>query len=619
MMKKTLLLTIAMLSLAMAAQALERIEVGGLYYVLNESTREASVVAKDAKFNSYKGVVSVRSSVQHKGVNYKVISVGAKAFCNCSALTRVDLPNTIEIIGQFAFEKSSITEITLPNSVKSIYFWAFQNCTKLKKITIGSKCNLIEGSAFNGCTSLKSVICLNEHPALFIQEPFNSSHFTNVTVTVPKGTKASYKGNRDWKRFANIVEANYDFEYNGLYYNITGPHTVEVTYRDENFNSYSGDVVIPETVTNEGINYNVTAIGAKAFQQCSLLKSVKIPSSVTRSGSYAFFNCTSLTRVDISSLEAWCKISFESTAYASPLFYAKHLYLNGTEVTRVTIPSGIEELGPFLFYYCQGLKSVTIPNSVKSVGWSCFNDCSNLQTVTMGEGMKTITNHAFGDCPKLKSIVCEATTPPTMKDMGVFDDATYANAKLEVPESAMSAYKSTNWWNKFTNIRRTTRFVKNGISYRIIGNRSVEVTYWDKSLSRKYTGSVDIPEKVRWNGISYDVKAIGDSAFAKCTHLTSVVIPPSVIRIGNLAFQGCIGLYRVTIPQKVATIGSYAFRGCAGLKYVRSLAPQPPVIKSTTFDKATYTKAMLEIPRQCKSTYSKAPYWKYFKRCREIQ
>ncbi len=144
-MKKTLLLTIAMLSLAMAAQALERIEVGGLYYVLNERTREASVVAKDAKFNSYKGVVSVRSSVQHKGVNYKVTSVGAHAFGNCSALTSVYLPNTIEIIGQFAFENSSITEITLPNSVKSIYFWAFQNCTKLKKSLLAASATSLRG------------------------------------------------------------------------------------------------------------------------------------------------------------------------------------------------------------------------------------------------------------------------------------------------------------------------------------------------------------------------------------------------------------------------------------------------------------------------------------------
>ena len=57
----------------------------------------------------------------------------------------------------------------------------------------------------------------------------------------------------------------------------------------------SGDIVIPSNITYKGTTYSVTSIGSYAFQDCSSLTSIEIPSSVTYIGNRAFYNCSSLT------------------------------------------------------------------------------------------------------------------------------------------------------------------------------------------------------------------------------------------------------------------------------------------------------------------------------------
>ena len=104
--------------------------------------------------------------------------------------------------------------------------------------------------------------------------------------------------------------------------------------------SNSGDLIIPEIANDGNADYSVTSIGRRAFYVCRGLTSVTIPTSVTSIGSDAFCDCTGLTSVHIYDLEAWCKIYF-SDWNANPLCNAGHLYLNGSEITNLTIPSSI--------------------------------------------------------------------------------------------------------------------------------------------------------------------------------------------------------------------------------------------------------------------------------------
>ena len=86
---------------------------------------------------------------------------------------------------------------------------------------------------------------------------------------------------------------------------------------------------------------------------------------------------------------------------------------------------------------------------------------------------------------------------------------------------------------------------------------------------RFFTGITSLPDECfhDWNHITSivlpdSIVTIGDCAFMSCTSLTSMVIPKGVTRIGSRAFYGCYGLGSVTVPESVMVIGEYAFSEC---------------------------------------------------------
>lgn len=124
-----------------------------------------------------------------------------------------------------------------------------------------------------------------------------------------------------------------------IYYNyIKNKTELEVTLSSNNIgNSYSGNVVIPETVTLYGNTYRVTSIGDNAFSYCPGLTSVTVPNTVTSIASYAF--------------------------------------KESIDLTSVTIGNGVTSIGTQAFEYCTSLVSVNIPSSVTSIGDYAFNFC----------------------------------------------------------------------------------------------------------------------------------------------------------------------------------------------------------------------------------------------------
>ena len=90
---------------------------------------------------------------------------------------------------------------------------------------------------------------------------------------------------------------------------------------------------------------------------------------------------------------------------------------------------------------------------------------------------------------------------------------------------------------------------------------------WGSSDIRP-TGNLVIPDSVTYNGTTYQVTSIGNSAFNRCSGLTSVTIPNSVTSIGYSAFCYCLGLTSVTIPNSVTRIEEHAFGNCRELTSV---------------------------------------------------
>ncbi|MBR4269732.1 MAG: leucine-rich repeat domain-containing protein [Prevotella sp.] len=297
----------------------------------------------------------------------------------------------------------------------------------------------------------------------------------------------------------------YNYNSDGSSVSVTFQGTSSTSYPNE----YSGEIVIPETVTYSGKTYSVTSIES-AFYGCSGLTSVTIPNSVTSFGSYAFYGCSGLT--------------------------------------SVTIPNSVTSIGNSAFLGCSGLKSVTLPNSVTSIGSNAFYGCSGLTSVTIPTSVTNIGNCAFNGCSGLTSVTWNAKNC------------------LALPYDMNNPFYGISTQIKEFNIGDGVTSIPGNMCYGMSNLKSVTLPNSVTSIGNNaFSGcsgltSVTIPTSV--TSIDY-------SAFEGCSGLTSITIPNSVTSIGNNAFSGCSGLTSVTIPNSVTSIGNNAFYGCSGLTSIK--------------------------------------------------
>lgn len=223
----------------------------------------------------------------------------------------------------------------------------------------------------------------------------------------------------------------------------------------------------------------VTSIGKRAFQDCSSLVSINIPSSVTNIGASAFFCCFNLKKVIVPDISAWCDIFFgfdddynnpaydintddkNAKFYASPLFYAHHLYSDdNTEIIDLVIPENVKSVNWGTFYGCMALQSVTISEGVSNVAWYSFADCPSLSTVTLPSTISFLDDGAFQYCPNLTNVYVYKETPVSISS-NTFSN--YDNAKLHVPSGCKDAYAASDYWQDFSDIIEMSPLGVNGI------------------------------------------------------------------------------------------------------------------------------------------------------------
>lgn len=253
--------------------------------------------------------------------------------------------------------------------------------------------------------------------------------------------------------FCVLQAEAYDFRLNGIYYEIDGDELVVTNETDkEDSNSYSGIVIIPSEITYGGRVYTVTGIKARAFQNCSGVTRVEMPSTVTHIGDFAFSVCSNLTSINIPPyITSIGQYAFSSTAIGS-----------------IVIPNTIKNISNGAFFRCNNLRTIEIPNSVIAIGESAFALCENLELVSIGESVESIGPSSFAFCSKLKSMMI----PSRVHDIGIYafslcnelkevhvqasippiiDAETFSdyNKTLYVPINCSDAYRVSEYWKNF--------------------------------------------------------------------------------------------------------------------------------------------------------------------------
>ena len=149
--------------------------------------------------DTFSGCTSLASILIPKGIS----TIFDQAFNGCTSLTSITLPDSLTRIGRLAFYQAGLTKIVIPNKVTLIEEFALSFMTSLTDLTIGSGVTTIENQAFEGCTSLATILSLaTTAPTL------GTSAFNNVAATqilVPRGSKASYEAAGDGTTYGGLT------------------------------------------------------------------------------------------------------------------------------------------------------------------------------------------------------------------------------------------------------------------------------------------------------------------------------------------------------------------------------------------------------------------------------
>lgn len=320
---------------------------------------------------------------------------------------------------------------------------------------------------------------------------------------------------------------------------------------------YSGEVTIPASVTYSSKEYAVTTIRSMAFSNNSALTNVILPSSVVKIEGSAFYQCTSLTSINLSTVKEIGEYAF---------YYC-------TSLTTVTLGEELTSIGNHAFNHCP-ISILDIPASVETIGNSAFyNRNGTLTSLTLHEGLKTIGSYAFSS--DYSNYNCKPVTVPSLS---------LPNSIVSIGNAAFKGWASIQELTLPTSLETIGELTFSSCEAlkTVIFSNKVKSVGSGAFRGCNNITKVEISDLTNWCKIEFgddeggqapaNPLEIAKKVYLKNVQLDELTIPSGITKIGNFAFKNVQKFNKLTIPASVTEIGDYAFDGCSDMEQVLFLS-----------------------------------------------
>ena len=477
-------------------------EIGDYAFQNNTKLTTASLGDNVKKIGKYAFSGCTKLSILNLGNS--LVTIDDYAFQSIGSDTNVGLnfevPNTLSVIGKFAFYKSAVSSINIPNSVTTIGESCFAENTKLEKVTLGNGCGELPKNVFSGCSLLSSIV------------------LSNGLSTISDAAFANCK----------VLES----------------------------------ISIPGTVLQIGQNtsvsdlpfYNCTALKSIRFEDG--VQSLILGSYYSSGTGYGLFSTCPLEEVYIGR-----NITYQNSYYnfeKHPEYYGYSAFYNQPKLAKVTISSTVTEIPAYLFYKNASLTLTSLPK-VKKIGASAFQDCSKLTTLNLGQDLQVVGNDAFNGCSNVTKLTFpDVTTTIGARAFQNCSSVTEVTVGKELKTIGASAFLNCK---SFTALLLPDEFTTMGESA-FEDCIKLTVAKLGKSLTavpaRAFKNCIALSEM----RVPATAKSIGDEAFYNDYTLAVVSMKEGLETIGERVFYNNRGILEFSIPGTVTSIGQNSFYGC---------------------------------------------------------
>lgn len=456
-------------------------------------------------------------------------------------------------------------------TVNTIGAYAFKDCTGITSVTIPENITKIEARAFDGCTGLTSIDIPSSVTDIADYAFANCSNLAKASL--PDALNNGHSGlvfngaNPQIVYYSKGGISSVNISGYTWYYRVEDGKA-ELFYSDDYTASHqavspkpTGHVIIPNTLGG----YPVTKIGKYAFygyDSYDQMTSVTIPASVTEIGYGAFWSCDSLESVMF-------------TQGSSLSTIGQNAFRQCHKLESLDLLAEVTTIGEQAFEECTSLTALALSDSVNKIGASAFNGCTGLESVSLPDTLTDIGSAVFRNCSSLTNVTLK-TDAAVDSFMDIFDrtyvkNVTIAEGVTTIGRAAF-CYDVNNKDNyvalESVSLPETLETIGD-YAFRWAQLKNVTIPVGVKSIGAyafadcEQLESVNIPAHLTGD-------SVGEYAFYDCTSLADITFDPSATSVGAYnMFAGCTGLASVTIPYGVTAIAECTFNGCTSLATLR--------------------------------------------------